>query len=385
VNHTNPADYDSRQRELVGAAHAAASWVRARRAAWSASPLEILPSPCEASTASATHELPVVVAGGLPAPQLAPAPAVAEWAPPVAAEADFTAASNAQRHVSTVRGPSGMAKVFSLVRSLHVPVGRWMLFAAAGLLVVIAGVTAKAYWRKGAATARAAVIALDAAVTASRGAARSREPEPPRKTTGRLEMTSEPVGAQVILDGKARGVTPVTIEDLAPGTHQFELRSAEGSIRRSVVIKAGETAQVSESIFGGWVKVFAPFDVTIVEGARVARLEEGNQIMLPAGRHELHVVNRTLRYDTVHRVEVKPGETAIISVAPPMSTLTVNADVPAEVWIDGSRAGETPLAAQQVTVGTHDVIVRRADGEERHSVVTVTVKPFTLDVDFSKP
>ena len=327
----------------------------------------------------------MVVDFGLPAPQLAPAPAVAEWAPPVPAETDFTAASNVQRHVSTVRGPSGMAKVFSLVRSLHVPVGRWMLFAAAGLLVVIAGVTAKAYWRKGAATARAAVIALDAAVTASRGAARSREPEPPRKTTGRLEMTSEPVGAQVILDGKARGVTPVTIEDLAPGTHQFELRSSEGSIRRSVVIKAGETAQVSESIFGGWVKVFAPFDVTIVEGARVARLEEGNQIMLPAGRHELHVVNRSLRYDTIHRVEVKPGETAIISVAPPMSTLTVNANVPAEVWIDGSRAGETPLAAQQVTVGTHDVVVRRPDGEERHSVVTVTVKPFTLDVDFSKP
>jgi hypothetical protein len=198
-------------------------------------------------------------------------------------------------------------------------------------------------------------------------------------------MTSEPVGAQVILDGKARGVTPVAIEDLAPGTHQFELRSTEGSIRRSLVIKAGETAQVSESIFGGWVKVFAPFDVSIVEGARVARLEEGNQIMLPAGRHELHVVNRALRYDTVHRVEVKPGETAIISVAPPMSTLSVNADLPAEVWIDGSRAGETPLAAQQVTVGTHDVIIRRADGEERRSVVTVTVKPFTLDVDFSKP
>jgi hypothetical protein len=385
VNHTNLADHDSRQRQLVGAAHAAASWVRARRAAWSASPLEILPSSYEAPTAPATRELPVVVSFGLPAPQLRPAAAVGEWAPPIPAESDLTAASEVPRPVTTVRGPSSAGRVLSLVRSLRLPVGRWMLFTAAGLVVLMVGVTAKAYWRRGAATARAAVIALDAAVTTSRGAGKSREPEMPRKTTGRLELISEPVGAQLILDGKPRGVTPVTIEDLAPGTHQFELRSTEGSIRHSVVIKAGETAQVSESIFGGWVKVFAPFDVTIIEGARVSRLEEGNQIMLPAGRHELHVVNRTLRYDSIHRVEVRPGETATISVAPPTSTMTVNANVPAEVWIDASRAGETPLVGQPVTVGTHDVLVRRADGEERHSVVTVTVKPFMLDVDFSKP
>jgi hypothetical protein len=385
VNHTNPTDYDSRQRELVGAAQAAASWARARRAAWGASPLEILPSSCEAPAAPKTQQLPVVVAFGLPAPQLQPAAVAAEWPPPIPAETDFTAAGDVPLPVNTVRRPSSAARAFSLVRSLRLPVGRWMLFAAAGLLVLIVGVTAKAYWQKGTATARAAVKALDAAVTASRVAGDSRAPEMPRRTTGRLELTSEPVGAQLILDGKPRGVTPVTVEDLAAGTHQFELRSTEGSIRHSVLIKAGETAHVNESIFGGWLKVFAPFDVMIVEGARAARLEEGNQIMLPAGRHELHVVNRTLRYDSVHRVEVKPGETATISVAPPTSTMTISANAPAEVWIDGSRAGETPLVGQQVTVGTHDILVRRADGEERRSVVTVTVNPFTLDVDFSKP
>jgi len=189
----------------------------------------------------------------------------------------------------------------------------------------------------------------------------------------------------VVLDGKPRGVTPLTIEDLAPGIHAFELQSSEGSIRRSVVVKAGETAEIAESIFGGWVKVFAPFELTISEGAKVVRLEEGNQILLPAGRHELHFVNRTLEYETVHRVEVKPGETSTISVPPPSSSIAVNSSAPAEVWIDGVRVGETPLVGVTAPVGTHELVVRQSSGEERHSIVTVTAKPLTVDIDFSKP
>ena len=224
-------------------------------------------------------------------------------------------------------------------------------------------------------------------VATSRGAGVTRgvEAKVPPRTTGRLQLTSEPAGARVLLDGKTRGVTPLTIEDLAPGTHAFELQSAEGSIRRSVLIKAGETAEVDESIFGGWVKVFAPFEVTISEGARVFRLEEGNQIMVPAGRHQLKFVNRKLEYESVHGVEVKPGETATISVPPPTSSMTISASAPAEVWIDGALAGATPVFGLPVTLGTHDVVLRRAGEEDRHFVATVTVKPFTLAVDFSKP
>lgn len=322
------------------------------------------------------------MAFGLPAPQLPPEPPAVEWAPPAPEERDSGAAANPPQ--AAPRGPSTLARVRSRVRSLDLPLGRWAAFVAGGAVVLTLGMTAKTYVWKGAARAKAAVMALDSAMAASPVPVDSRPVERPRKTTGRLELTAEPAGAQVILDGKPRGVTPVTLDDLSPGTHTYELRSPEGSVRRSFVIRAGETAQVSESIFGGWVKVFAPFEVTVTEGGRLVHLEDGNQIMLPAGRHELHVVNRTLAYDTVHHVEVTPGETVTISIGPPTSTMTINANAPAEVWIDGVHAGEAPLVGRQVTVGTHDIVVRRGDGDERHAVVTVTVKPFAMDVDFSK-
>src|SRR5439155_6287406 len=179
---------------------------------------------------------------------------------------------------------------FARIRSIRIPVGQWMVFAGAAALAIVIGVATKPHWSKGTATAKAAVTAFDAVVVASRAAQRPGAPQQPAKTNGRLELTSEPAGAQVVLDGKSRGVTPLTIDDLVPGTHAFELQSSEGSIHRTFVVKAGETAQLSESIFAGWVKVFAPFEVVIREGAKAISLEEGNQIMLPAGRHDLHVV-----------------------------------------------------------------------------------------------
>ena len=65
--------------------------------------------------------------------------------------------------------------------------------------------------------------------------------------------------------------------------------------------------------------------------------------------------------------------------------IAVNSSAPAEVWIDGVRVGQTPLVGVTAPVGTHELVVRQSSGEERHSIVTVTAKPLTVDIDFSKP
>ena len=56
---------------------------------------------------------------------------------------------------------------------------------------------------------------------------------------------------------------------------------------------------------------------------------------------------------------------------------------PAEVLIDGVRAGETPYQGK-VGLGTHTVTVKTA-GAERQLAVEATSKPVQLEVDFSKP
>src|SRR4030095_334186 len=209
--------------------------------------------------------------------------------------------------------------------------------------------------------------------------------KPARIATGGLRITSTPAGAQVLIDEKPRGVTPLSLADLTPGAHALELKSPDGTVRRSVTVVADKEDDVAESIFSGWVAVRAPFDLTVNEGGRAVRIDDRGQIMLPPGPHELRLVNRRLASDQVHRVEVKRGEIAALTIASPRSTVTITASEPAEVWIDGVRAGDTPLTDARVDVGTREIVVRRASGgAERKVTATVTTRPYTLNVDFAK-
>ena len=172
--------------------------------------------------------------------------------------------------------------------------------------------------------------------------AAARPPSTPaarRRTTGSLEITTTPPGAQVIVDGKPRGVTPLTLADLAAGRHIVELKSSAGTVERTVTIAADQTAQLEESIFSGWLAVHSPFDVVISEGNRALTLDDRSQVMLPPGRHQVRVVNRALAYDVVHPVDLKPGETTHLTVNPAPSTLTLTVERDRGVWLDGEKAG----------------------------------------------
>jgi hypothetical protein len=215
-------------------------------------------------------------------------------------------------------------------------------------------------------------------------AARPQAPAAKRRATGGLEVTTTPPGAQVIVDGKPRGVAPLTLTDLAAGRHTVELKSSAGTVEKTVTIAADQTAQIEESIFSGWLAVHSPFDVVISEGNRALTLDDRNQVMLPPGRHQVRVVNRALAYDVVHPVDLRPGDTTHLTVTPAPSTLTLTASETVGVWIDGEKVGDTPLTAVPATLGTHDLLVRRANGGERRLTITVTANPFALHLDFSR-
>ena len=205
------------------------------------------------------------------------------------------------------------------------------------------------------------------------------------KATGDLRVGSTPPGAQVWLDGKSRGITPLTLTNLPAGRHVVELKSGGGTVERTVAIAPNRTTEIDEPMFSGWLAVYSPFELVVSEGGRALRLDERNQVMLPPGRHTLRVANRTLAYDEVREVEMRPGETTSLTVTPSPSTMTVTSNEPAEVWLDGVQVGDTPVSARPVDLGTHEIVVRRAAGDSRRFTVTVTARPLTLNVDFSKP
>jgi hypothetical protein len=60
----------------------------------------------------------------------------------------------------------------------------------------------------------------------------------------------------------------------------------------------------------------------------------------------------------------------------------VTASDAAEVWLDGARIAETPLSGAPISLGTHELVVKRQAGGERRYTVTIGANPFTLNVDF---
>jgi hypothetical protein len=206
-----------------------------------------------------------------------------------------------------------------------------------------------------------------------------------RRTTGSLKIESTPAGARIFVDGTDRGNTPIELDDVAPGKHVVMLESNVGTVQRTVTVSAGLTAEVNESIFAGFLTVYSPFDVSITEGSRAFRPDDRGEIMLPAGKHDLKLTNRPLGYEEVRTVDLTPGQRLTISITPPQSTISVAATEAAEVWMDNFKLGDTPLTDSPATLGTHDLVVRRAaGGGERRFTITVTVKPFSLFVDFNR-
>jgi PEGA domain len=350
-------ELSDRDADLVRAAEAAASWARARRATWTNLPPDVV-----ATAPSPVEELP------------APSPSHPAAAARTATVAARLAAVAARIAAVAARTAAAAARTATSVRSFEMPGGRWPARAAVAVALGMAALVGVPYVWKMLPTFALRTPVVEPTEARPRAVA--------RKATGELRVSSTPVGARVLVDGKARGVTPLTLSDLSPGSHEVALEGDGGTIHRSVTVAANETAVVEESIFSGWLAVYAPFEVVIAEGGRTLRPDERNQIMLPPGIHALRLVNRTLAYEKVSNVEIKPGETTNLQVTPEPSTLTVTASEAADVWLDGARVGETPLNAVPVPLGSHELVVKRSTGGERRFSVTIGVNPFTLNVEF---
>lgn len=207
----------------------------------------------------------------------------------------------------------------------------------------------------------------------------------PGATTGRIEIETQPAGARVLLNGKPAGDSPVSLEGVAAGRHTITLVSSSGSIKRTIRVDAGRTTKLDIPIFSGWVGIFAPFVVEVSEGGKVIGTTEESRLMLSPGRHELTLVNRELGYRGSRTVDIEPGEVRSITLDP-RGAVNLNASPWAEVWIDGRKVGDTPIANLQLPLGIREVTFRHPQYGERR--VPVTVKGDTasaISIDFTKP
>jgi PKD repeat protein len=126
-------------------------------------------------------------------------------------------------------------------------------------------------------------------------------------TTGSLQISTNPSGAAIILDGNNKGTTPATISGLTAGTHSVKLTMSGyyDYSQDSVTVAAGKT--------------------TPVNGVLISRSQ--------------------------------PAPSAYSTQAG-MGTIVVTSSPPgANVYLDGKSSGKTPITIPDVIPGTHTILL----------------------------
>lgn len=208
---------------------------------------------------------------------------------------------------------------------------------------------------------------------------------------GQINVRSEPPGAKVLVDGEPRGVTPIAVTGLPLGQHEVRVENWGRSVVQAVTVVDAQAALVfvpfplRQAPTPGWLTVVAPVELQVFEDAELVGTSRSERIMLTSGRHEISLVNEAVGFRESREIVVPVGQTTELEIAVPKGTLDINAAPWAEVWIDGVRVGETPLAAVPVTLGHHSVTFKHPTLGERTLDCLVRLRqPARLSTDLRK-
>ena len=263
----------------------------------------------------------------------------------------------------------------------------WKVAAAAALVIALCGFAAKTFMQGDSGTVNASASPASAVEAPGPAAVDGASGSSGTATTGSLNVITQPAGARVLVDGVKAGQTPLRLDSVPPGRHTVTTILAGVSTKRTVKVEAGKTAIVDIAGAGaertGWVTIKSPVRLDVTEAGRKLGTSDERRIQVAPGSHSLTLSNRTVAYSSSHTVEVAAGQEAVLTVAP-TGRVNLNAQPWAEVWIDGNRAGETPLANLQVPLGSREFVFKHPQHGERKLTATVSTNPIALTVDFTK-
>lgn len=208
-----------------------------------------------------------------------------------------------------------------------------------------------------------------------------------------LQISTEPARAAVSIDDVPRGTSPLSVAGLTPGEHTVTVQSSTSTVTRVVQVQAGSTATVHVVLprtptgpAQGWVQINAATTLDVAEQGQMLGTTASPRLLLAPGEHLLDFSNDDLGFRTQQRVRIDPGAGTTLSVELPLGTISVNAQPWAEVWIDGERAGETPLGNVTRPLGAHEIVLRHPElGDRTVPVVVRANQPVRVSADLRRP
>ena len=177
-----------------------------------------------------------------------------------------------------------------------------------------------------------------------------------------LSVESDPVGAQVLVDGKERGRTPLIVA-LPPGKHEVVLHK-EG--RRDVATEIDMPAEQDLSIrldLAVAVRSGSRLTVTSTPVGASVTLDGGDVGVTPwsaetrPGKHKVSI-NAVGYVKDERLVQIQMDRDTVVDFAPRRmpgaARLSVETEPPAQVRVDGKELGVSPLSAE-VQPGEHQL------------------------------
>ena len=199
----------------------------------------------------------------------------------------------------------------------------------------------------------------------------------------------------------------VAINDLADSTtlaHLFKYDSVHGRFNGTVtaekdalIINGKRIACFAskDALALGWkaldvdVVIESTGHLTTMEGAQQHITAGAKKVIIsaPAKTDEIKAivlgVNENI-LDGTETVDITSGEVARVNVDP-MGRANINAAPWAEVWVDGVKIGDTPLANVAIRLGVREIVFKNPQYPERKQTITVVGGPAaTISVDFNK-
>lgn len=181
---------------------------------------------------------------------------------------------------------------------------------------------------------------------------------------------------QVVLQMSAASILPPTIA--APSIPVLESTAPSASKPSDTPAPAPPPVEKPAALAGGFggVKVSCPIELDVFENGKLVGSTTG-PIATSDGAHVFELVNDAVGFRTRQNVTIKAGQMSTLNVALPNGRISINAVPWADVLIDGTAAGQTPLANLSIPIGTHEIVFRHPQFEEQRQKVVVKAEGLT--------
>ncbi len=203
-----------------------------------------------------------------------------------------------------------------------------------------------------------------------------------------VDVTSDPTGADVVLDGKLLGQTPITLRGLTYGQHLLIVKK-DGYVKYSTSLIVNSTEkkviQVSLTPFSGELKVYSnPSMAEVYLDNVLLGYTPFDKNGIAVGEHTLKIVKDAYN-PWEQKIVIKKNITQKVVVdLTRLGTLKLTS-LPfdgAKVYIDGIYRGDTPLNVT-LPIGTHKLLFKMEGYSDKERTVTLMsgdVKTINVDM-----